>query len=710
MNIFTLPKTRNLLLVAITVAAMTATMAQAQQVDTSAWECEFCPFESGHRADYQLGASSVSDDAAYLGNASGYSEEGVYANVDGVGSYASEGHQLRWLVEDLGLDSRYAELAGGRQGTFDYDLSYREIPRTQFFTTKTIFQQSTADTLSLPAGWVRAADTSGFTELDASLARRDIERDRSILQIGGRYLATSRISISADYNRQEQQGVDITGGSYFFNTSQLARPVDYVTDAADFNVRYTADSGYLSIGWHFSDFESDTDSVNWENPFTSSPGSEIGAMAQPPGNNFNQLSLFGGYGFSQSRTVVAFSAAAGRMRQNKAFLPYTTNANVVVGPLPRLSLEGEVDTANLAFSLNSKVFAKARVKLAYRYDERDNSTAQDLWTGVLAETFVSGTDTNIPYSFERSTLNLSADYDLFDTVRISGGYDRKTIDRDFQEVAEQTEDSGWGRLLWRPNGALRFDIKGGTHRREIDRYDEDLAVTLGQNPLLRKYNLAFRYRAFGELTFVASFPESPVTITFNGLYADDSYTQSRMGLTSGNELRLTGDLSWALGDKSSLYLTGGYEDIESEQFGSEQFARDDWNGTNNDSFYTAGGGFRVREIGGKFDLQLDYTRSEGTSEISVTSAAAGLSRFPDLESTLEYLRVLLSYRQSDRLALTANLRYQSFLAADWALEGVEPATIPSVLALGAQPYDEDQIIIGLGFRYLIGGSENAPSN
>jgi hypothetical protein len=204
---------------------------------------------------------------------------------------------------------------------------------------------------------------------------------------------------------------------------------------------------------------------------------------------------------------------------------------------------------------------------------------------------------------------------------------------------------------------------------------------------------------------VASFPESPVTIAFNGLYADDSYTQSRMGLTSGDELRLTGDLSWALGDKSSLYLTVGYEDIESEQFGSEQFALDDWNGTNNDSFYTAGGGFRVTEIGGKFDLQLDYTRSEGTSEISVTSAAAGLSQFPDLESTLEYLRVSLSYRHSDRLALTANLRHQSFLTADWALEGVEPATMPSVLTLGAQPYDEDQIIIGLGFRYLIGGGD-----
>ncbi len=710
MIIFPKPKISCSMFIFLTAVAMGTTAAQSQEGITSHWKCEYCPFETGRRGDYELGATSVSDDSAYFGDASGYEEKGVYANIDGEGSYASDGHQLRWLVEDLGLNSRYAELAGGRQGTFDYKLSYREIPRTQFFTTDTIFLETADGTQTLPAGWVRAPETSGFTELDANLARRDIESDRRVLKIGGRYLLSSRISFSADYRRQTQEGRDIYGGSYFFQSSLLARPIDYVTDAADFNVRYTADNGYLSLAWYLSDFESNNDALNWENPFVSSPGSELGATAQPPGNNFHQLSFSGGYNFSQSRTVVAFSAAAGRMSQNKAFLPYTTNPNINVSPLPRKSLEGEVNTANLAFSLTSKVFDKARVKLAYRYDERDNRTAQDLWAGVIAESFVSGTNTNIPYSFTRSTLNLSADYKLFDTVSISGGYDRKTIDRDFQEVAEQTEDGGWGRLLWRPSRTLRFDFKGGASRRDINRYDETFAGTLGQNPLMRKYNLAFRFRTFGELTIAASLPESPVTLTFNGLYADDSYTRSRMGLTSGNELRLTADLSWTLGNKSSFYLTSGYENIESIQFGSELFAREDWNATNKDNFFTAGGGFRVREIGDRFDLQLDYTRSQGITEINVASAAAGPSQFPDLESTLQYLRLLLSYRQSDRLELTMNLRYQSFLAEDWALEGVGPAEISSVLTFGAQPYDDEVLIFGLGFRYSISASEKSSSN
>jgi MtrB/PioB family decaheme-associated outer membrane protein len=700
-----LPKVSAIALVITAGSVITLSPAYSQEADTSAWGCEFCPFASGYRADYELGVSGVSDDSAYLGDETGYSKDGIYANLDGEGAYAGDGNQLRWTAEDLGLDSRFAEFSGGHQGTYDLSLAYREMPRTLFFTTDSIFLQSAGDTLSLPANWVRAPVTSGFTTLNTDLVRRDIESKRKILEVGGKYLPTSRFRFSANYRRQEHDGVDVYGGSYFTQASLLAASFDYVTDEVDLNLRYAADNGYLSLAWYFSDFDNSNDALNWENPFTSAPGAEFAALAQPPDNSFQQVSLSGSYRFAQYRTVAAFSTAFGRMEQNELFLPYTTNPTLIVGPLPRSRLDGKVDTTNLAFSLSSKVSDKARAKLAYRYDKRDNKTAQDLWTRVIADTFVSGqSEANIPYSFKRSTLNLSVDYDLSETVGISGGYDRKTIDRDFQEVAEQTEDSGWGRLRWRPSQTLRIDIRGGASERNIDRYNETLAATLGQNPLMRKYNLAYRYRSFGELTVTASPADSPLDLAFSGMYAEDDYSQSQLGITSGEDLRLTTDLSWALSDNASLFLTGGYEKIKSKQFGSELFATSDWRATNDDEFYTVGGGFRIRQIGGKYDLQMNYLRSDGTSEIKLNSASAGPSQFPDLESTFDYLRLMLSYRRSDRLEYTMNVRYQRFKAEDWALEGVGPATIPVVLTLGADPYDDDVFIFGLGFRYRVGGA------
>jgi len=708
MNTFERSQTGTIVLLAIGVFLMPA--ARAQAVDTSEWICEFCPFESGRRADLAAGASSVSDDSAYFGDASGYADSGVYANLDGDGSWVRNDHRLQWLVEDLGLDSRYAELRGGRQGTFDYDASYRQLPRHQYFTTDTIFLQSAADTLSLPSGWVRAPLTSGFTELNTNLVRRNIESERRVLQIGGKYLPSSRIRLSANYSRQERDGIDVYGGSYFTQSSLLPGSFDYATDVVDVGIRYAGDHGFVALEYYLSDFDNSTTALNWETPFTSAAGAEFGSLAQPPDNSFQQWSLSGNYRFSNHPTVITYTGAIGSMDQNALFLPYTTNAGLGVAPLPRSNLAADVDTRNLALSLTSRIFDKTRLKMAYRFDERDNQTAQESWTRVITDTFNSGeAESNIPYSFERSTFNISADYDLFDTVRVSGGYDRKSIDRDFQEVANQTEDSGWGRVRWRPNEIVQVVARGGASERDIDAYNETFAATLGQNPLMRKYNLAYRYRRFGEVTVVASLPNKPVSLTVNGMFADDDYSQSQLGLTGGEDLRLAADLSWALSDNTSIYLSGGYENIESEQAGSELFGTPDWRASSSDDFYTFGGGFRARKIADKFDLQLDYTRSDGTSEIEMSSAGMTGSRFPDLESKLDFLRLRLSYQRTERTQIDINLRYQRFKAEDWALQGVGPATIPVVLTLGAEPYDDQTVVFGIGFRYLLGNSGNSPA-
>ena len=352
---------------------------------------------------------------------------------------------------------------------------------------------------------------------------------------------------------------------------------------------------------------------------------------------------------------------------------------------------------------------KSRVRLSYRYDERDNSTPQATWERVIADSFLSGDpETNIPYSFERSNLSLSADYDLFRTLKISAGYDRKQIDRDFQEVAEQTEDGGWGRLRWRPLEVVEIDVTGGASKRDIDRYNETVAVMFDQNPLLRKYNLAYRYREYADLTVTYTPTQAPISLTINALVADDSYTQSQLGITDGEELRVYADLSWAISDNSSLYLTAGMEDIESNQLGSQGFAVADWSATHDDDFTTYGIGFRARQITDKLDLKFDYNRSDGESEITVSPIAASTSEFPELTSELDNLRLRLTYQRSDRLEIDLDLRYQRFVAEDWALEGVGPATIPTVLTLGPQPYSPEVISIGIGFRYTIGDNNSAP--
>jgi hypothetical protein len=41
------------------------------------------------------------------------------------------------------------------------------------------------------------------------------------------------------------------------------------------------------------------------------------------------------------------------------------------------------------------------------------------------------------------------------------------------------------------------------------------------------------------------------------------------------------------------------------------------------------------------------------------------------------------------------------------LAGVDPATIPAVLSLGADPFDDEQVLFAVGFRYDIAAPEAA---
>lgn len=686
------------------VPSLLAMAAAAQEPDTSSWVCEYCPFEEGHRAEYEAGVSYASDNAAHFGDARGYEEQGAYPELNGYGSYATDGQQVRWLAEDLGLDSRHLLVSGGDQGRYEYSIDYRQLPHHLFDTTSTIFLQTSDAVLALPDNWVRAPTTSGFTALDSSLTRRDISSRRRVLEIAGSYLPLDPFRVSVAYRRQEREGLDVRGGSYFTQSALLPAPFEYSTDEAELSVRYATDHAVVKLGYFGSFFQDENTALTWQTPFTSAPGAERAAMAQPPDNSFQQLSLTGSWTLPAADTVLGFNLASGRMRQDDVLLPYTSNASLATDPLPRTRLDGEVDTTNVSVSLDSGPTDRLHLKLGYRLDDRDNGTSVDSWNRVIVDTFNSGdVEENTPYSFRKMRLSASGRYQLFDTVQISAGVDRTERDRDFQEVAEETEGGGWGMLRWRPNGNVDLRVEGGSSERDIDRYDEDVATSLGQNPLLRKYNLAYRFRRFGELTLAATVPDKPVSATLSAMYARDEYTQSQLGLTDNNDLRIAGDLSLSLADDRYFYLHAGYEEIESDQLGSEAFATPDWAAASNDRFHSVGGGFVWRKIREKVDFTLDYTRAAGRTEISVDSLASGLSRFPDLESTQDSLRLRLSWQQSARLSVNAGLYYEDFSAEDWALAGVAADTIPVVLTLGAEPYDYDVLLVDVGFSYRLGG-------
>jgi len=675
--------------------------AALAEVDVSEWLCESCPFADGYHADFEAGTTYVSDDDLRYGNATGYDSDGFYLNVDGDGVYTSDGYRQTWRVADLGLDSRVVNIDGARQGAYDYWFEYSEIPSRVFGSTETIFNDS-AGVLQLPPSWVAAGTTDGFTALDESLKSRFIESDRQMAQIGGRWIASDAFEFYADYSRQTRDGIDIKSGAGYTQASLLPRRIDFATDQANIGIRYHAGSGTLTLAYYGSYFDNRNSALSWQTPFTAPAGATELSMAEEPDNNFQQISLSGAFQADFWQSVLAFSASAGRGEQNEKFLDYTTNPNLATQALPRSSLQGEVDNSSYALTITSRPTRRVRLKLSYRYDDRDNTTAVDDWSRVITDVIPSGeVQQNVPYSFTRTRLSVAADVKLLDVLRLSAGFDRNELDRNYQEVAEQTEDSDWGHLRWRPASWFELRARCGTSRRDINRYDETVAMSYGQNPLLRKYNLAYRYREFGELSASLSAQSRPVSLTATVFSADDSYTESKLGLTSSDELRYTIDLGWTVSEALSTYLMHGSESVEAEQLGSAGFSTPDWRAAHDDEFQHWGVGMRWRPSGGKIELRLDYSNGEGDTDIRVDNNGVD-SPLPTLTSSLDSLRAEMAWHWSDKLDLTLDIRYEAFETDDWQIAGVAPDTLPTILTLGASPYDYDVWAVGIGFRYYLG--------
>ncbi|HEX7060990.1 MAG TPA: MtrB/PioB family decaheme-associated outer membrane protein [Woeseiaceae bacterium] len=685
-------------------------LAAAEPPDTSSWVCQYCPFATGHRADVTAGASYVSDDSAWFGDASGYDQQGAYLDVQGNGSSVFDSRELEWQIEDVALDARHLAVAGGRPGRYELSLDYRELPRHVFDTSETVFVEIPGDGLALPAGWVRAPTTGGFTALENTLVERDIASERNTLAFGAEYFPHPHWRLSADYRRRERDGLRSVGGPSFTQSSLLPAPFDYATDEAEAGLRYSLARGWVELSYFGSFFQNTHPGLAWETPFTSAPGSETGVQARPPDNAFQQLALAGARRFDVYDTVVAFNVAGGRAEQEDVLLPYASNPLLAQAPLPRQRLDGRIDTTEAALTLSARPLAKGRVSLSWRLDDKDNRTPVETWTRIIVDTFNSGDpEQNVPYSYRRNTLEAEARYDLSRSLTLGGGVERLDTDRDHQAVASQTEDSGWALLEWRPNSLFEIRTRGGTAERDIGEYDENLAAAAGQNPLLRKYNLAYRYRRFGELDVSGALPETPVLLSLDVTYAEDEYTKSLLGLTEGDDLRIAGDLSFTLNERRYFYVHGGYERIDSEQRGSESFGLPDWSAGISDRFVSAGAGMRFRQIADNMDFTLDYTYAAGRTEIATHSSSGGFSTFPDLVTDMSSLCLELDWTRSARLSIGAHLRWDTIDMDDWALDGVAPDTVPVLLSLGAEPWDYDLLFFGIGFTWRVGGEEETAS-
>jgi MtrB/PioB family decaheme-associated outer membrane protein len=686
------------------VAASGARAEETPAPDTSAWACSKCTFAKGYSSAAEFGAGWLDDSSAKFGDATGLDEDGVYVVANAAGGVALEsGYRLDYELLDLGLDSRSVDLSGGKQGNYEFGLHYDRIPHRLSDTGETIFSGVGSDDLSLPGNWVRAGSTGGFTALDASLRQVDVGFDRDRYGANGRYLLGDRWSFGLDYKRDDRSGTRPRFGSFGSVSTEMLRPVDDATDRVTADVRYQGKNWFAQLGYFASSYDNQVPGFRFDNPFNAFvAGGEEGQMALEPDNSYNEIAFSAGWYGLPGNTVVTVSAAMGQGKQDDVFLPYTVNPNIATDALPLANLDGDISVTRAGLTLSARPIDRLRLRGAATYDERDNDSKQAAFTSIVhTDLFPIGEDrVNAIYGYERTRLNGTADFDVYDDLTVGVGGEWRTTDRTGSALEAASEEvlDGWGRAQFRPSGYLGFVVKGGVEERDPDDYDLDVAADFGQNPLMRKFNQAYRYRSYGELLANVAVGSLPLSLGASVFYGDDSYMQSDIGLLSGLDRRYGVDLNWTVSEKIAAYATLGREKIDSTSRGSSTFGAPDWTGKVRDDFETYGAGVNA-QFTDRIALSLDYTYGAGNSRTNIIGASGGT--FPVIKSEMSSFKAGVTYGFNDRTDLMLNWWYETLSSSDWAYTA-QPAALPTVLGLGVDPYNYDVNYVTLSLRYRFG--------
>lgn len=671
----------------------------AWAVDTTQWKCESCPYDPpGASGRLDLGVTVVSDRSAKFADFTGLDRRGGRALIGGTWLWrGSEGGFASVEAANLALDSRSVQLTLGQEGLGGLRLGFDGIPRYLGEGVLTPYSGVGSTALTLPAGFA-AADTASMP-LAAALSAVDVGVTRRQFDLSATIQAGERWSYRITTRHDTKDGTSKTFGSFYNTAVQLVMPVNQVTDQVEVAGSYAGQDMQFSVAYLGSMFRNSADTLTWQNPFTPVvAGATTGRLALAPDNEFHQAIVSMAYTMSPKLRWSA-DVASGKMIQDASFVATTTNVGLTVGSLPATSLGGHVNTLNANLRATASPVDFLRLTAVATHDERDNETPSRLYPAVATDMWLGASSYNQPYSYRQDKVKFSGDARLGGRWSAQLGLENDEISRTLQEVATTRELKAWARVQGPISDLGTGSVKLARGSRVGSNYNALTSVYPINNPLLRKFNLADRLR-----DTLSARADMALTETINvGLSADasaDDYHQSPIGLKRGESLNLTGDLSVAVAEGTSVHGFVSEERLRSQQAGSANFATVDWTARMRDVIDMAGLGLRYQAMGGKLNLSADMIVSRSRSTIFMQPGAAS-DAFPAASVAHDTLKMQASYRLQENLTLVGNLWYQHYAARDWHQDGLLAGTVSNLLSLGQQParYDVKALTAYMRYRF-----------
>jgi MtrB/PioB family decaheme-associated outer membrane protein len=404
----------------------------------------------------------------------------------------------------------------GQYGKFKLQFRYDEIPHIYSNTTRTLFNQTSPGVWIFPSlirqsiqTYQATAPAPPGTSVQMLINTQVVPQFNfitpSIIRKAGTALASYDLkadwSLSASFWRESQRGNRPIG--LIMNSSpsasatagygvELPEVLNYFNDLVRVGTEYSKRTWAIQAAYIGSFFQNDTKQMTWDNPFrlTNETVTDplTGRMSLYPDNQANYVSLAGAADVTKYMRFMA-SISPGWLRQNQAFLPYSTNntnstcgtgtqACTSLAALPVASLTGDKQTLAMNYTLVTTAWKAFELKAGYRQYDYTNNTPVHTFTPVEgdAATAVTPGVANTPFGFNRKNVELTGIWYFAKKSSAKVGYEGEWMDRSHRDAAHSLDNSVFGAVDWVPIKDLLIRFSYRHSDRKPDAYHDDQAT------------------------------------------------------------------------------------------------------------------------------------------------------------------------------------------------------------------------------------------
>ena len=576
---------------------------------------------------------------------------------------------------------------------------------------------------------------------NATTLNLGLERNRFLGRVDLGKLGPWNLGI--EYTHESRQGNRAFGGSFgFSNATEIPEPIDYDTTGAEFSGEWSGKAGGVRLGYRYSKFENNINTLTWDNPFRATDATDPNAYTAPGTGSVggavhgiadlapsNKSSLF----FADGRTklgswVLDGNVVRNTLKQDDTLQPYTLNTaikgiaenGILFDPtnpanLPVRSANQTVDTTAGTAHLGTHFAPGWDLSFRYRYYDYNDKSDRVEFPGYVRFHAVWEPIGRITVPNKYTVQNAGAElgWDVLATTHLALSVNRESWDRSLREV--KTTDENIYKLSVDTRPTRRWSIRGSYEYgdRSISAYNtnasEDSFTEVGgvstNIPDLRKFDEAARtYHSYKLLAQWLATDSWNLSFGVNG--RKDSYDKSVHGLTSDDIVSYNAELGYSPSDSVNFFVFAQRSDRTNKQADRQSGATpstsplDDWFAGLKEVTDTAGLGFNTKLAKSfTFGIEGNWSKTDGKADLfsppgGTPDVAIGFGNYDDIE--LKSLLARLDYQLNPHATVGVSYRWEDYTIDTFLLQGLA-SYLPGELLLNANNGNYTAKVYGVHF-------------